>query len=363
MKLLRAVIVARLVFTTLAVLPAQAHNAGVSTSALTIRGRTVNVEINALGLDYEKAAGVRLIEAGSGVVNPVALAVMAPSVLAYVGDHVAVFTGGQPCSRTTATARSADTHVMVTMAWTCPAGDDDLRYRVTLFQDVDPTARHVAVIDTEHGEREFVLDRTAPEINLSGAGSSTLQLVGRFIRAGIEHIFLGYDHIAFLLAVILWGRSLWPLVKVVTAFTLAHSITLCLAVLDIVRVPSSVVEPLIAATIVFVAAENFFVHDIRKRWRATFVLGLVHGFGFAGALREYGLPTDAVAPALAAFNIGVEIGQIAIVSLAFPLLLLLDLIDGGTAKRKGRNPIVVYTCSGVILAFGLYWLVERSVFA
>ena len=100
-----------------------------------------------------------------------------------------------------------------------------------------------------------------------GASSSTLQPVGRFIRAGIEHIFLGYDHIAFLLAVILWGRSLWPLVKVVTAFTLAHSLTLCLAVLDIVRLPSSVVEPLIAATIVFVAAENFFVHDIRTRAR------------------------------------------------------------------------------------------------
>ena len=77
----------------------------------------------------------------------------------------------------------------------------------------------------------------------------------------------------------------------VTAFTVAHSLTLSLAVLDVVRLPSSIVEPLIAATIVYVAAENFFVHDISKRWRATFVLGLVHGFGFAGALREYGLPT------------------------------------------------------------------------
>jgi hydrogenase/urease accessory protein HupE len=362
MSMLRALILAGLALTAGAVLPAQAHNAGVSTSRLTISERTVSVEINALGLDYEKAAGVRLIEAGSGVVNAVALAVMAPSVLTYVSDHVSVLAGGQPCSRMAATARPADTHVLVTIAWTCPSGGD-LRYHVTLFQDVDPAARHVAVIGTEHGEREFVLDRTAPEIDLSGAGSSTLQLVGRFIRAGIEHIFLGYDHIAFLLAVILWGRSLWPLVKVVTAFTLAHSLTLCLAVLDIVRLPSSVVEPLIAATIVFVAAENFFVHDIRKRWRATFVLGLVHGFGFAGALREYGLPTDAVAPALAAFNIGVEIGQVAIVGLIFPLLLLSDRLGGGAAMREQRHPAVVYTCSAVILACGLYWLMERTVFA
>ena len=123
------------------------------------------------------------------------------------------------------------------------------------------------------------------------------------------------------------------------------------------------VEPLIAATIVFVAAENFFVHDIRKRWRATFVLGLVHGFGFAGALREYGLPTDAVAPALAAFNIGVEIGQVAIVGLIFPLLLWSDRIGAGVAARRARHPAVVYACSAVILVFGLYWLIQRTVFA
>jgi hydrogenase/urease accessory protein HupE len=360
--MLRALIFAGLALTALAALPAQAHNAGVSTSRLAIRDRTVNIEINALGLDYEKAAGVRLIEAGAGVVNAVALSVMAPSVLSYVGEHVAVLSGDQPCSRTAGTARPADTHVLVTVAWTCPSAGD-LRYRVTLFQDIDPAARHVAVIATEHGEREFVLARTAPEVDLSGAGSSTLQLVGRFIRAGIEHIFLGYDHIAFLLAVILWGRSLWAIVKVVTAFTIAHSLTLCLAVLDIVRLPSSVVEPLIAATIIFVAAENFFVHDIRKRWRVTFLLGLVHGFGFAGALREYGLPTGALAPALAAFNIGVEIGQVAIVGIIFPLLLMSDRLDGDAAMRKPGRPAVVYTCSAAILACGLYWLMQRTVFA
>ncbi len=363
MNMLRALILAGLAFTALAALPAQAHNAGVSTSRLAIRDRTVNVEINALGLDYEKAAGVRLIEAGSGAVNAVALAVMAPSVLTYVSNHVAVLAGGQPCARRAATARPADTHVLVTIAWTCPVGDGDLRYRVTLFQDVDPAARHVAIIATDRGEREFVLDRELPETDLSGAGSSTLQVVGRFVMAGIEHIFLGYDHIAFLLAIILWGRSLWELVKVVTAFTLAHSFTLCLAVFDIVRLPSSVVEPLIAATIVFVAAENFFVHDIGKRWRAAFVLGLVHGFGFAGALREYGLPTDAVVPALAAFNIGVEIGQVTIVALIFPLLLGSDRIGGGVAARRARHPAVVYACSAVILVFGLYWLIQRTVFA
>jgi hypothetical protein len=128
-----------------------------------------------------------------------------------------------------------------------------------------------------------------------------------------------------------------------------------------VRLPSSVVEPLIAATIVYAAAENLFVRDISKRWRATFVLGLVHGFGFAGALREYGLPQGALLPALAAFNIGVEIGQVAIVALIFPLLLWSDRLGG--AVGKGRSAALVYPCSAVILVFGLYWLIERTVFA
>ena len=91
-----------------------------------------------------------------------------------------------------------DTHVLVTVAWTCPLDGGELRYRATLFHDVDPTARHLAIIATESGERELALDSRAPEVALSGAGSSALQVVGRFVQAGIEHIFLGYDHIAFL---------------------------------------------------------------------------------------------------------------------------------------------------------------------
>src|SRR5262249_132826 len=261
-----------------------------------------------------------------------------------------------------ATAKPADTHVLITMDWTCPP-DGELHYRVTLFQDVDPAARHLAVIASEHGERELAIDKNAPEIALSGDGSSVLQIFGRFAPPGLEDIFLGYGHMAFLLAVILWGRRLWPLIKVVTAFTVAHSLTLTLAVLDIVRLPSSVVEPLIAATIVYVAAENFFIRDISKRWRATFVLGLVHGFGFASALREYGLPDPALIPAVRAFNTGVEIGQVAIVSLISPLLLLSDRIGVAAGGKPQRHAGLVYACSAVILLLGLYWLIERALFA
>ena len=339
---------------------AQAHNAGVSTSRIVIQGRTVDVEINALGRDYEKSVGVRITEAGSSEVNRVALGVMAPSVLTYVGDHVAVFADGQQCAPSLGTALPADTHVLVRLTWTCPPAGE-LRYRATLFQDVDPTARHLAIIATESGERELALDSRAPEVALSGAGSSALQVVGRFVQAGIEHIFLGYDHIAFLAAIVLWAQRLWPVIKIVTAFTIAHSITLSLAALQIVVFPSAIVEPAIAATIIFVAVENFFSRNVDGRWRVTFVFGLIHGFGFASALQEIGLPANAAVPALAAFNIGVEIGQVVIVALIFPLLRWSDRIGHRAAARKGRHPAVVYFCSAAILSAGLYWLMVHTV--
>jgi hydrogenase/urease accessory protein HupE len=357
-----ALIIAAAIVAGFAAWPAHAHNTGVSTSRIEISGRTVKAEINALGRDYEKAAGVRVAETGSGAVNPVALAVMAPSILAYVGDHVAVFAGDTRCTPRPGTARAADTHVLVTMAWTCPA-DGDLRYRVTLFHDVDPAARHVALIASADGERELALDSRSPEIVLSGAGSSVLQVMGRFLQAGIEHIFLGYDHIAFLLAVILWGERLWSLIKVVSAFTIAHTITLSLAALQVVAIPSAIVEPAIAASIMVVAAENFFSRHTDGRWRVTFAFGLIHGFGFAGALQEIGLPPNAIVPALAAFNIGVEIGQIAIVAVIFPLLLWSDRIGYRVAASKGRHPALVYAASAVIFVLGLYWLLDRTVFA
>jgi hypothetical protein len=340
---------------------ARAHNAGVSTSRIAIHGRTVDVEINALGRDYEKAAGVRITEAGSGEVNRVALAIMAPSVLTYIGDHIAVFADSQRCAPRPGMARPADTHVLVTVAWTCPSNGGELRYRATLFHDVDPTARHLAIIATESGERELALDSRAPEVALSGAGSSVLQVGGRFVRAGIEHIFLGYDHIAFLAAIVLWAQRLWPVIKIVTAFTIAHSITLSLAALQVVVVPSAIVEAAIPATIIFVAVENFFSRNVDGRWRVTFVFGLIHGFGFASALQEIGLPANAAVLALAAFNIGVEIGQVVIVALIFPLLLWSDRCGNLAATRDGRNPAVVYFCSATILTAALYWLMERTV--
>src|SRR5262249_57028099 len=158
----------------------------------------------------------------------------------------------------------------------------------------------------------------APEVALSGAGSSVLQVIGRFVQAGIEHIFLGYDHIAFLAAIVLWADHLWPVIKIVTAFTIAHSITLSLAALQVVVIPSAIVEPAIAATIMFVAAENFFSRNVDGRWRGTFVFGLIHGFGFASGLAGVGLTANPPARALACLHIVAGAGHVGMLGALFP---------------------------------------------
>ncbi len=157
----------------------------------------------------------------------------------------------------------------------------------------------------------------------------------------------------------LWATRLWPVIKIVTAFTIAHSITLSLAALDVVVIPSEIVEPAIAASIVFVALENFFSRNVDRRWIVTFVFGLVHGFGFAGALQEFGLPRGAIVPALATFNIGVEIGQIAIVLIVVPVLIGLDRLLAADGAAPVRASALVYALSGTITVLGSYWLLSR----
>ena len=340
-------------------MPAYAHNAGVSSSEISVNGRVVAIEINALARDYEKAANVRISEAGPGSVNAVALAVMAPAVLSYARSHAEVLSDDVPCEPDEGKVRPADTHVAVTLVWTCP-NSGALRYRVSLFQDVDPSAQHLVSLNTETGKQEFALDKNTSGLPLSGGVPSTFQVAGHFLAAGVEHIFLGYDHIAFLIAIILSTTRVWPVVKAVTAFTFAHSITLSLAALDVVRIPSVIIEPAIAASIVYVAVENFTTREAGKRWRETFLFGLLHGFGFASALEELGLPKVKLLTALAAFNCGVEIGQVLIVATAFGLLLAVDRWQISRASGPVRNSAFVHAVSFAIVLLGSYWFVSRT---
>jgi hydrogenase/urease accessory protein HupE len=347
---------------------AQGHQINLTNARLVVLpDRTVDVEIAMKGSDVDRAAGTKVFDDATGIVEPRALAAASARIAAYIEGHTAVLgEDGASCRPGAAEVAPDGDGVTVRIRWFCAAIADPLRYRSTVLVDVSPDARQVVLIGAGPDAAQDLLDASRTETTLTAAAPPSLrQVIGRYIEAGIAHIFLGYDHIAFLAAVVLWARRLWPVIKVVTAFTIAHSITLSLAALDIVRIPSSIIEPAIAASIVYVAAENFLSRDIDKRWRDTFGFGLIHGFGFASALQEFGLPRSALIPALASFNLGVEIGQIAIVSLVVPALLGMDRLLANSKRQAPlpttRSAPAVYAISAVIIGFGSYWFLTRTV--
>jgi hydrogenase/urease accessory protein HupE len=337
------------------------HATQLSASRIELTGGRAQVRLELNARDLDAALRTALLSAG-GVVDADALRQAQPAIAAYVLERARMLTPGGPCQGTVLSAQSKYEHVIVSVRWACPPASETLGYQVTLFQEIDPAARHMVTVSGDV-RRIGLLSAANPRLELGEARSSLWEVAWRYLLAGIEHIAIGYDHIAFLIAVILWARRLWPLVAVVTAFTVAHSLTLTLAVLGVLAPPARLVEVLIALSIVYVAAENFFVRDIRHRWALTFAFGLVHGFGFASVLREYGIPRQALAPALAAFNVGVEIGQIAIVLLAMGALRAVERLQ----RARAAGPVVfpdrrlVYTLSLVILTLGLYWTVQRLV--
>jgi hypothetical protein len=185
----------------------------------------------------------------------------------------------------------------------------------------------------------------------SSADESSWDRLRLFFRFGVEHILIGYDHILFLVSLLVVSRF-GELVKIVTSFTVAHSITLALATLKIVELPSNWVEIAIAATIVYTAVENFRIRDTSGRWKLTFVFGLIHGFGFAGVLGELQLPTEGFVRSLLAFNLGVEAGQLAIVAaLALPVAML---------RRWKYGKAAQFAISAAVALCGLGWFLDRA---
>ena len=190
-----------------------------------------------------------------------------------------------------------------------------------------------------------------------GTAQGAVEVMKTFIPSGIHHIMIGPDHILFLIGLLLLGGSFVALLKIVTAFTIGHSATLSLAALNVVTPPASVIEPAIALSIVFVGADNLVKgtgRDLRM-WVAL-VFGLVHGFGFANVLREFGLPREALGWSLFSFNVGVEIGQLAIVLL---VTAVLTAIRRRSATLRQR---VAFAGSIVVIAAGTYWFVQRVFF-
>jgi hydrogenase/urease accessory protein HupE len=206
-------------------------------------------------------------------------------------------------------------------------------------------------------ERQEILasDRTSVDY-LFGSPQGPGEVVTEFLVAGVHHIFIGPDHIFFIVGLLLLGGSLGQLLRIVTAFTVAHSITLGLATLEIVSPPPALIEPAIAFTIVVVGFYSLFGRKVRdSRIIFAFGFGLIHGFGFANALREMMLPREALGWSLFAFNGGVEIGQVCIILVAAPLL---NLLCRKSAAAAGRTVTVGSLC---VITAGAFWFFQRTI--
>ncbi len=205
-----------------------------------------------------------------------------------------------------------------------------------------------------HAKEDSALVTPPDEAAAASALAAPARFAG-FVALGVKHIWTGYDHLLFLFALLVVTRRLADALKIITCFTLAHSITLALATFNFVAVPARVVEPLIAASIVYVGLENLRRGgEPRGRWLLTFVFGLIHGFGFASVLREMGVGTDGggVALPLFSFNLGVELGQLAVAALLLPLI----------AWCRSRPVFVtrwVPACSVVVALAGGFWFAQR----
>ncbi len=241
----------------------------------------------------------------------------------------------------------------------------------TLFAELDPQHRGLLNLVARGAARSAVLGGAQAQQRFElGAVDRWRQFVD-YVREGVWHIWIGLDHILFLLSLLLpsvlawqaaqrkwkpvqrFGEAFVDMLKVVTAFTLAHSITLSLAALGVIELPSRWVESVIAASIIIAALNNVWPRVIGRLWMVAFGFGLVHGFGFASVLADLGLPRDALVLALVGFNVGVELGQLAIVVLFLPLAYALR-------RTALYRRWVMVGGSVVIAALAAVWLVERA---
>jgi hydrogenase/urease accessory protein HupE len=284
------------------------------------------------------------------------------SVLDYVAKRFHVRNAGAECTphplELTIRDKSDGYFAVADLDYECKRTAAQLSIECDLFFDSDPLHQGLARVQLPgEPERQHVFRAGNRVLDLERPLTLADNLRD-YLVLGMEHIFTGYDHIAFLFGLLLVAaarglrRGLRYVLGIVTAFTVAHSVTLIAAGLGWVRLPSRIVEPAIALSIAYVAVENLVVREPRARWLLTFGFGLVHGFGFASVLAEIGLPPSGVVPSLVSFNVGVEIGQLAVVTAVAPLLLWL-------VPRWGQAERVRRWGSIVLLILSTLWFFER----
>lgn len=290
-------------------------------------------------------------------------------------SHLALSVAGQACAWDTTAPLQLDQHsdgtyAVLSLAAHCPGLDAGLRARYSLFFDVDPSHRGLVQWIAPGGSaaQALIFGTESAEQPLALQPAGAWDTLRQYLVDGVWHIWIGYDHILFLLSLLLpavlvrqdgrwvgaprFGGATREVLKVVTAFTLAHSITLSLAALEIISLPSRLVESAIAASVVFAALNNLRGTIESKRWVMAFAFGLIHGFGFASVLADLGLPQGALVLALVGFNAGVELGQLAIVAVFLPLAFALR---GTPFYRVG----VLKAGSVLVAMLAAWWLVQR----
>ena len=291
----------------------------------------------------------------------------------YTLARLAVHRGSEPCSLNT-TDQLVDHHTdgaynVLRFEVDCAASSGAYRVDYRLFFDLDPTHRGLLKAEAAGRSETAVLSPERPSLDLLPQGRGIWPAFADYWREGVWHIWIGIDHILFLLALLLpavmcrqegdWRGverlrpALSEVVRIVTAFTVAHSITLSVAAFGWVELPSRWVESVIAATVLLAAANNLRPFLPVKGWSVAFVLGLIHGFGFASVLADLGLPASAKALALLGFNVGVEAGQLAIVALFLPVAFLLR--ESWFYRRA-----VLGAGSFAVMLIAAAWLVERG---
>lgn len=347
---------------------AQAHKVSDSYLRLAIAGPQITGSWDIAVHDLGSAIGIDGDGDDTNTAGEIARA--APRIARYALSRLALDTASGPCPARMldqGVDRRADgAFVVLRFEAVCPSAAAAVSVRYSLLFDTDRSHRGIARIE-RNGTVETAIFSSGNRVHLSGPGLLSRALA--FVREGVWHIWIGLDHVLFVLTLLLpamyirrddtWQArpsaraALGPLVKILTAFTLAHSITLGLAATGLLVPPARLVEAAIAATVVLAALNNMRPVVTGHRWAFAFGFGLIHGFGFAVVLRALGLPGDAMATTLFAFNIGVEIGQLAIVLAVLPLLYLL--------RRWPDYPRVAMPAgSGGIAAIGALWFVERA---
>jgi hydrogenase/urease accessory protein HupE len=335
--------------------PGLAHSVGVSRGTYSVSSSTVEAELTFARPELMTALP-DLDSNRDGTLSTAELTESLPVVERTIVRGLEVRTASAACEGELEAAELTEQDGFAVRArYRC--GSEPLSIRLGLLDSLSLGHRHIASALVGEETLRAVVYEASPEFRIAPSretvfAGGTGAIAWGLFRLGIQHIITGYDHLLFLLAIVLVGGRLRSLLVVVTAFTAAHSVTLALAALGVWAPSPRIVEPAIALSIAYVGVENWFVRDAARRWLVTFPFGLIHGFGFAGAIREISLPSDQVPVALAAFNIGVEAGQVAVLLIVLPALLWLR-------KNRWFADRGLKTVSAAIAVAGVFWFVTR----